>query len=357
MRRRRPRANPQIFDSVCRLAGGYAKRLAVRPPLVLSYVVSRVMRLAGCIAALFLAASISALLVVLLPAGDAAPRPGGLCARVSSPSTTVKAACRSIPELSRPGVTDAEATTLLRRWAAGWIDISSKRLLIEENYWQQDIDSLYRRFNANDRGVFCAGTAWTLMRLYNAFGLDSWVFDVGIPDSALTHVVTLVRAGGKIIVQDAYANYTLTDRRGRPLDIRRALKLLKARRADAVVTRGGTTSKDFLLTTGELAQIRKRKVENWPWGRVSNLSNCGEIRKGVTRCSVPGVGFRRLRSWSSWKDVKRHLRRDGLPPEFLYLMTYPLGLSSDADGWTPPADTRTTPTRALKDELLAALAD
>jgi hypothetical protein len=318
---------------------------------------SAVMRLAACIAALFLAACIAALLVVLVPTGEATLGRGGLCARVSSPSKAVEAACRAIPELSRPGVTDAEATTLLRRWAAGWIDISSRRLLIEESYWQQDIDSLYRRFNTNDRGVLCAGTAWTLMRLYNAFGLDSWIFDVGVPESALTHVVTLVRAGGKIIVQDAYANYTLTDRRGRPLDIRRVLALLKDRRADDVVMRGGTTSKDFLLTTDELARIRKRKVEDWPWGRVSNLSNCGEIRKGVRRCSVPGVSFGRLRSWSDWKGVMRHLRRDGLPPKFRYLMTYPLGLSSDADGWTPPTDKRATPTRALLDELLAALAD
>jgi hypothetical protein len=316
------------------------------------------MRLAACIAALLIAACIAALLIVLMPTGEATPRRGGLCSRVSSPSKAVKAACRAIPELSKPGVTDAEATTLLRRWAAGWIDIaSSRKLVIEENYWKQDIDSLFRRFNANDRGVFCAGTAWTLMRLYNAFGLDSWIFNVGIRKSALTHVVTLVRAGGKIIVQDAYANYTLTDRRGRPLDIRRVLELLKDRRAEDVVRRGGTTSKDILVTTDELSRIRKRKIEDWPWGRVSNLSNCGEIRKGVSRCSVPNVSFGRLRSWSHWNNVTRHLRRDGLPPQFLYLMTYPLGLSSDADGWTPPTDARATPTRALLDELLAALAD
>jgi hypothetical protein len=276
---------------------------------------------------------------------------------VRSPSEAVKAACRAIPELSRPGVTDAEATTLLRRWAAGWIDVSRRRLLIEESYWRQDIDSLYRRFEADDRGVLCAGTAWTLMRLYNAFGLDSWIFDMGLPRSPLTHVVTLVRAGGKIIVQDAYANYTLTDRTGRPLDIRRVLALHEDRRADAVVIRGETTSKDLLLTTRELARIRKRKIEDWPWGHVSNLSSCREIRTGVNRCSVPSVSFGRLRSWRHWNDVTRRLRRDGLPPRFLYLMTYPLGLSSDADGWTPPGDTRATPTRALLDELLAARAD
>jgi hypothetical protein len=314
-------------------------------------VLSALLTLAARITSVVLAAGVAALLVVLVPTGEATLSRGGLCGRVSSPSKAVEAACRAIPELSRPGVTEAEATTLLRRWAAGWIDTSSRRLLVEESYWQQDIDSLYRRFNANDRGVLCAGTAWTLMRLYNAFGLDSWTFNVGVPESPLTHVVTLVRAGGKIIVQDAYANYTLTDRRGKALDIRRVLALLRDRRADRIVVRGERTSKDFLLTTNELARIRKRKVEDWPWGRPSNLSKCGEIRKGVRRCSVPGVSFARLRSWSHWNGVMRHLRRDGLPPDFLYLMTYPLGLTSDADGWTPPTDTRATPTRALLDEM------
>ena len=305
-----------------------------------------VTRLAACIAA-------SSLVLVLT--GDVARSSSGLCTRISSPSKVVRDACRAIPQLSRSDVTEVEATTHLRRWAAGWIDISSGKLLIEESYWKQDIDSLYRRFKANHRGVFCAGTAWTLMRLYNAFGLDSWIYNAGVVDSPLTHVVTLVRAGDKIVVQDAYANYTLTDRRGRLLDIRRVLTLLRHRRADDVVTRGGTTRKDFLLTTDELARIRKRKVEDWPWGPASNLSNCGEIRKGVSRCSVPGVGFGRLRSWSARNGVMRHLRSDRLPPDFLYVMTYPLGLSSDADGWTPPSDARATPTRALLDELLAAL--
>jgi hypothetical protein len=326
--------------------------LAVRRSRLLSRSVLTLTRLAACIAASS---------VVLVLTGDVARSSGGLCARVSSPSKVVRDACRAIPQLSRSDVTEVEATTYLRRWAAGWIDTSSERLLIEESYWKQDIDSLYRRFKANDRGVLCAGTAWTLMRLYNAFGLDSWTYNVGIPGGAplstLTHVVTLVRAGGTIVVQDAYANYTLTDRTGRPLDIRRVLALLRERRADEVVRRGGKTRKDILLTTDELARIRKAKTEDWPWGPASNLPNCGEIRKGVSRCSVAGVGFHRLRFWLAWNDAMRHLRSEGLPPDFLYLLTYPLGLSSDADGWTPPADSRATPTRALLDELLAALVD
>jgi len=288
----------------------------------------------------------------LTPAGDPA-RNRGLCERVNSPSKVVQDACRAIPELASPSLTDAEATTLLRQWAAGWIDTSSKGLLLEEHYWQQDIDSLYQRFEANDGGVFCGGTAWTLMRLYDAFGLESWTYNAG-PEPGMTHVVTLVRTGGSIIVQDAYANYTLTDRSGNPLDIRNVLALLRDHRADDVVMKGGPTSKDLLLTTDELAWKRKRDDGDWPYGPASNLRNCGEIRRGVSRCSVPGVSVGRLRFWSAWNEMLGRFRSDGHSPAILYMLTYPLGLSSHADGWTTPGDTRPTPTRVLLHELLAA---
>jgi hypothetical protein len=65
---------------------------------------------------------------------------------------------------------------LLRRWASTWIAIvgsPSSGLLIEEDYWRLDIDTLYRRFLRKNCGVVCGGTAWTLMRLYEAFGLES----------------------------------------------------------------------------------------------------------------------------------------------------------------------------------------
>jgi hypothetical protein len=296
-----------------------------------------------------------AALVVLRPTGDETQNASGVCGRAESQSRVVQDACRAIPELSSPGLGDTEATTLLRQWAARWIDISSRSLLIEEHYWQQDIDSLYRRFSANERGAFCGGTAWTLMRLYNAFGFDSWTYNAG-PESGMTHVVTLVRAGDSIIVQDAYANYTLTDLRGNPLDIRAVLALLRDHRAHEVVIRGEPTRKDYLLTTDELARKRKSKRGDWPWGNRANLRNCSEIRRGVSRCSVPGVSVGRLRLWSVWRDMMERLRRDGLPPAFLYLMVYPLGLTSNADGWTTTDDTPATPTRALFHEMLAALA-
>ncbi len=241
---------------------------------------------------------------------DPARSTGGLCARVSSPPKVVQDACHAIPELSSSGVTDAEATTLLRQWAAGWIDISSVKLLIEESYWEQDIDSLYRRFNANDRGVFCGGTAWTLMRLYNAFGLDSWIYNAG-PEPGMTHVVTLVRAEGNIIVQDAYANYTLTDR-----GVTRSMCGACSRCSRDIarmnrLVRGKPTNKDFLLTTDE-SRGKERKDET---GRGGTPRICRIVARSGRRQSLLGAG---CRIWpvALLVGARRLERDDGAPPKW-----------------------------------------
>lgn len=301
---------------------------------------------------------VGAICVALMLGGTprANPPSKSLCRRADRSFLVVRAACREIPELSRPGLSDTRATTLLRHWAAGWIDIAASRsVVIEDSYWKEGIDTLFRRFKGNDRGVFCAGTAWTLMRLYDAFGFDAWIYDFGTTDGSLTHTVTLVRADGKLIAQDAYVDDVIVNRSGRPMDVRAILRTLRARHEQMIGTSSGYATKDVLMTPNRLEQIRARGVKDWPWGDVRNLEKCSAVRRGVVLCRVPRVSFARLRSWSAWPRVGAFLHREHLPSDFLYLMTQPIGMSSADDGWTPPTSTTPTKTRALLHTLLAAI--
>ena len=288
---------------------------------------------------------------------------GDLRAGVTDPAAVVKIACRKIPALSDPRTSLTEATTLLREWAAGWIDypISPNLLISATANWHDSVDTLYRRFMADENGVFCAGTATTLMKLYEAFGLNSWTYNFGVVKGSLTHVVTLVRADGKILVQDAYADYLLTDPRGRPLDIRTIVSLLHKGRAAAIHRAGAATAKDLLMTPSRYAQLSASKGMAWPYGPASNLSHCSRITPSVERCRATGVDFARLRyagGW--WPGIAKLLaaRRPGR--NFLYLMTFPISVASTEDGgfqWPNPVSDNESPTNELVRDLRSALGE
>ncbi|MBI3196163.1 MAG: hypothetical protein HYZ40_01390 [Rhodospirillales bacterium] len=146
---------------------------------------------------------------IILAADPAQVRAVGYCeAAAMRASKVIRDACTANPGLSEPNLSQVEATSILRGWAASWIDVASDgKLIIEDDYWQKSVDTLYERFLNHERGVYCGGTAWTLMKLFEAFGLESWIYIFGESDTELSHVVTLVRADGRIIVQDAYFNY------------------------------------------------------------------------------------------------------------------------------------------------------
>lgn len=295
-----------------------------------------------------------------LGGGDAK---GGLCAHVTDPAAVVRIACRKIPALSDPGTSMMKATTLLREWVAGWVDypLSESLEMSATANWHESVDTLYRRFEADEKGVFCGGTATTLMKVYRAFGLDSWTYNFGVAKGSLTHVVTLVRADGKIIVQDAYADYTLTDGRGRPLDIRAILSLLHRGRAAAIRRSGAASARDILMTPSRYAQVSVSKGLSWPYGSASNLSHCSRVRPDVERCRATGVDFARLREAGGWwTGIEKLLAAKRPGRSFLYLMTFPISVASIDDGgfaWPHPVSDSDSPTNDLVRDLRAALGE
>jgi len=263
-------------------------------------------------------------------------------------SRVVLDACTANPNLAMPTLSQTEVTSILRRWAASWIDVASDgKLIIEDDYWQKSIDTLYERFLNHERGVYCGGTAWTLMKLFEAFGFEAWIYNFGVPDTELSHVVTLVRADGRIIVQDAYFNYTLNGTDGASADILAILAALKERRAsERLVVSTEQVTKVALYGLDE-APPDPRTLTDWMGGDIASVTDCGLVRAGVVKCKAENVAAGSVRNWERWPELKRFLTEHGYPEDSTYLMLLPLGLSSSRDGWTPPSDNRDTGTNAL----------
>jgi hypothetical protein len=286
------------------------------------------------------------------------------CVRFDQKPAVVRAACKQIPALRDQRVTNVEATNLLRRWGATWIDLSaSSDTLLPPGWDHNNIDALNRLLRADAGGVYCAGTAWTMVKLYRAFGFEAWVYSYGMLDTPATHAVTLVRIGKTIVVQDAYLNYALTDTRGRPLDVRQALRLLRDRQPQLVRRDEPKLAAPRDILYGPKAYAASLKGagwlgNNWPDSR-RNMRACGPHPRGF-KCSVAAVDYMRMLRffWSSVLNAYPRLvtRLPGLTSseKLKYLMAEPIGLSSVVDGWVTVGDAGTTRTSVLLREIVAA---
>jgi hypothetical protein len=286
------------------------------------------------------------------------------CLRLDQKPAVVRAACKQVPALRNQRVTDFEATNLLRRWGATWIDLAaSEATLLPPDSAYNNIDRLHRAFRKDAGGVFCAGTAWTMAELYRAFGFEAWMYSYGTLDPPVTHAVTLVRIGRTIVVQDAYLNYALTDTKRRPLDVRQALRLLRNRQPQLIRhNEPKLAAPREILYSPELYTVSLEGGgwlgNNWSDSR-RNMRACAPHRLGV-KCSLAGVDYTRMLRFY-WRPLLNDVypqvvtRLPGVTyaEKLKYLMAEPIFLS-DVHGWVRVGDTGTTRTSVLLREIVAA---
>lgn len=148
------------------------------------------------------------------------------------------------PQIGEREISDFDRVSFLRQWAARATNWSNKEGLLDHpstnnpyargfNFYSQDAPTIYAAFMGGKGGVWCSGTAYALLRLYELFGYKAFRIGIGVPNSDATHIVTLVEIdhearGRKILsVQDAYFDSTYVHTDGRPMDYFELLELLR----------------------------------------------------------------------------------------------------------------------------------
>jgi len=162
-----------------------------------------------------------------------------------------------------------------------------------------------------------------LMSVYDAFGLDAWVYNFGNPEGIGTHVVTLVNIDGQVIVQDAHLNAEVTGNGGGPLDVREAISLIAAddREETRVLYEQGTRrcltddpsqcAGSWMVPPGEEIQCTKR--DSYPFNNV---------------CEIPNfTGTSITYDARFWSNVSAFLEQQGLDPSYQSLMLFPINLT------------------------------
>lgn len=259
------------------------------------------------------------------------------CSSLTDRPVVVTTACQQIPALRTSKVSDTQATTLLRHWATSWIDVAGSPASFDSTvYTHTSIDGMYEAYRVDQGGMWCWGTAVTLAKLYHAFGFQSWAYNYGVRKYEATHVVTLVKVGGKVIVQDAYMNQLLVDKKGRPLDVRQALKMLRAGHPRSLRSAALPTRRDVLYTPSAYLQALVGELwlgNIWPDGNRHNMRSCAPSGPWI-KCSIILDHARALRGWwhgiaFAYPSFMRSLRGNTANEKLVYLMGSPLSL------WSP----------------------
>lgn len=222
-----------------------------------------------------------------------------------------------------------------------------RRLPLAANgdYWVTDppvreaasLESALKLFETAEKGVWCQAAAVLLARLYEAAGYRAWVTSYGDP-ATLTHTVTLVEAGGRIYLQDAYFNLDYVDSGGAPLPYLQVLRHLARGRPPRV-----RQDLDFRLGIFPHPRVAKE----WTAPGLHDDIVCVNDKPPYL-CSVALSEARFEQVFYIRDQVHGFLAKQGLPRRFDYLMLFPLWTSQSA------APLKTEATMALHKRIEAA---
>ncbi len=270
-------------------------------------------------------------------------------------------ACREIPELEQPGITDARTIILLREWAFRRIVVvplgeeASTLLLLAPDAWRMQASEYFELFDGKHAGVYCGDTAWILMRIYQAFGFDSYTYNFGIA-GAFTHVVTVVRLAGQLVVQDAFFDYDLRDEAGEFLELSSVLARLRRHQHRRVHRAEEEPFPDRTVLMVDETHANPPTGPDEAFVTARQLSECERTPASHWYCRMSNHRWMRLLYHSGFgTGTLARLEAGGWPPHLEYLMMYPLGVSSAIDGWTSSDRiAEPTPTAALLRSIYSA---
>lgn len=171
------------------------------------------------------------------------------------------------------GVSDFEKVTILRQWSFTHIVTASKSNLIDQDesfkFYTRNVQDIFKAYSQEKGGVWCYGSAFSLMKLYQLYGYKSYVLDTGDP-SVMTHATTLVEIsynGRNIIsIQDPTFNLTVTDQKDNPYDYFSLLKVLKQHNHNSINIQYGVQDKTPIV----LVDPRDEKPNGRTWNAYTN---------------------------------------------------------------------------------------
>lgn len=142
---------------------------------------------------------------------------------VSAVSTEEQQFDAFVDSLKKAGATDYHIINEIRKYLAPRIDYGKSRDTLSASYYLvpwEDFSGFHciRLFEQNKLTGKCGLTSYVLAKLYDRAGYRNYIYDCGYDTFRLSHEFNLVEWNGKLIVQDAFMDMTITDASGTPKD-------------------------------------------------------------------------------------------------------------------------------------------
>ena len=124
------------------------------------------------------------------------------------------------PKLRDDGISGLEKAHLVRRLVFRHVVRARLEpiLQLRENdgfgVCEKSASELFMALDAKIGGILCSGSAYALMKTYALFGLESFLYHMGLPGTGFMHTVTIVTVNHQghdlAVIEDAHFNLTVS---------------------------------------------------------------------------------------------------------------------------------------------------
>ena len=260
-----------------------------------------------------------------------------LCNGVKLFSSAKREACAHINKSQKRIHTEADFLFALTNYVSESVKVASGQTeLAPDNYWKSSASENLSAMAADQYGVYCGGTAWILLEIFEEFGFDAFTFNFGSrSDSPTSHVVTLVRVNSSIFAYDAYLNLTYTQQDGKPLDFRDLIQFVYQKEFYKINTLSMPISR-FILTEKSSdwkSDLQSSWLINSSELEASNFSQCSINQKNVS-CPTYNINYEiPFKKLAEGIRINEFLRENNLEENVLNLFLFPKGMSSLKTGY------------------------
>lgn len=177
------------------------------------------------------------------------------------------------PEILDKDMSDFERVNRIREWVNEQVVWSPRpvdgRLRIEIN--KKTALEMYRIFNKNKNWFDCGTYSVFLLKVYELFGYESYVLDIG-KDNQFKHSVVLVSikdgAEFKFAVEDPYYNLTYVSAHSTPFDVMELARLIKEKPDEIIIKKSKGKGHKTLCFPGDKCNVSGKKIEHMYPGKT-----------------------------------------------------------------------------------------
>ena len=230
---------------------------------------------------------------------------------------------REYPQIRNEKINDWGKIKLLRQWTHEhvWLGTESTQLGLGSSwreFYSKDAPALFSMFFQYRGATMCKGYAYALMKLYQMYGFESYIFGFG-NRQVMTHAVTLVRIKHKeriiLAIQDATFDITYIDSNGIPFDFFDLLKTLKSHNHHMVMIEHGNAGAPYFIFD------LKDKIEEF-YGLVIKPDD-----KPISELPNGRLIYKSKETIDTFNDrygpsVGEMLEKEGHPSDMIYLFLY-----------------------------------